>query len=169
MSEWKRCECGSVEIVWPATEVETTRAMHRLKKYGACESKPQSPDLRDAEIATLRASLAASEARVAEIESQGRALADIAMQTKAQRDEIEAVLRVSQGLVAFNRDRRLALESQRDAAQARVRVLEGFVQDFAGEPCAYGDGCPPFGGTHHGTCHPCRARAALGGSAKEGT
>lgn len=43
----------------------------------------------------------------------------------------------------------------------RSEAIEAFVQDFADEPCAYKDNCPPFGGTRHGTCLPCRARRVL--------
>ena len=43
----------------------------------------------------------------------------------------------------------------------QVERLRDFAKDFADEPCAYGDGCPPFAGTRHGTCNNCKARAAL--------
>ena len=50
-----------------------------------------------------------------------------------------------------------------DAAIGRKSdALRDFAKDFADEPCAYGDGCPPFAGTRHGTCMNCKARAALG-------
>ena len=57
----------------------------------------------------------------------------------------------------------------RDAAQAaiseltvQVGRLRDFVGELADEPCSYGDGCPAFVGTRHGTCLHCQARAALG-------
>jgi len=57
----------------------------------------------------------------------------------------------------------------RDAAQstiadlkAEVGRLRDFVGELADEPCSYGDGCPAFVGTRHGTCLHCQARAALG-------
>ena len=36
-----------------------------------------------------------------------------------------------------------------------------FVQELADEDCSYGDNCPPFGGTRHGTCLHCRAKRVL--------
>lgn len=44
--------------------------------------------------------------------------------------------------------------------EAREKALEEFVQEFAADPCVYGDGCPDFG-TRHGTCIPCHARSVL--------
>jgi hypothetical protein len=55
------------------------------------------------------------------------ALSDIAMQTKQEKDKIEDVLRVSQELVASNRDKRLAIEAERDAAW---RGLESAVESL---------------------------------------
>ena len=35
------------------------------------------------------------------------------------------------------------------------------VRELAEQECKYGDGCPKFSGSRHGTCIPCKARAAL--------
>lgn len=48
--------------------------------------------------------------------------------------------------------------------QAVMSVLESvvdLVREDAEEPCHYGDGCPSFAGTRHGTCRSCRAKRAL--------
>lgn len=53
------------------------------------------------------------------------------------------------------------------ALVALVERLRDALADFADRDCHYGDGCPPFAGTRHGTCDPCKARAAL--AAADGT
>jgi len=47
----------------------------------------------------------------------------------------------------------------RNAAPALLGVVS-FVEELAGETCAYDDNCPPFG-TRHGKCMSCKARSAL--------
>ena len=48
-----------------------------------------------------------------------------------------------------------------DEAEARVKVLEAALQEWADEPCSYGDGCPDNAGTRHGRCMWCKARKVL--------
>lgn len=47
------------------------------------------------------------------------------------------------------------------SAEAKLARLREFVGDLAGDGCHYGDNCPPFINTRHGTCLACRCRAAL--------
>lgn len=46
-----------------------------------------------------------------------------------------------------------------DLLEEAAKALD-FVQEWANQECAYGDGCPPFG-TNHYECQPCKARRAL--------
>ena len=41
----------------------------------------------------------------------------------------------------------------------RAERLEDFAEDWANEPCEYGDWCPS--GSRHGRCTPCKARTAM--------
>jgi len=45
--------------------------------------------------------------------------------------------------------------------EKRVIELEKFLEDISCDGCKYGDNCPPFAGTRHGTCIPCRCRKLL--------
>ena len=94
-------------------------------------------------------------------------------QARAERAEAE-VRFAAEALLLYNKDalpiamRMVEMEQALFAAQSTIIELTGqverlrdFAKDFADEPCAYGDGCPPFAGTRHGTCNNCKARAAL--------
>lgn len=48
----------------------------------------------------------------------------------------------------------IALKEEHEKMAATLR-------DFADGDCEYGDNCPTHGGSRHGTCTSCRARAAL--------
>lgn len=39
--------------------------------------------------------------------------------------------------------------------------LRYFAESMAEYDCSYGDDCPDFAGTRHGTCHACKARKVL--------
>jgi len=45
-------------------------------------------------------------------------------------------------------------------AGKEIRRLQEWVEEFAAEPCTYGDGCPLFD-TRHGRCFQCKARTLL--------
>jgi hypothetical protein len=62
--------------------------------------------------------------------------------------------------MALSRARIAALESENAALRAALETLRSFASDMAEGDCEYGDNCPTFG-TRHGSCDPCRARAAL--------
>jgi hypothetical protein len=59
------------------------------------------------------------------------------------------------------------LTKERDALRAALETLRSFASDMAEGDCEYGDNCPTFG-TRHGSCDPCRARAALDAVKKGG-
>jgi len=51
-----------------------------------------------------------------------------------------------------------------EISRARKESLEHlfyFTQSMAERECDYGDFCPDFSGTRHGTCDSCKARRAL--------
>ena len=104
----------------------------------------------------------------------GRLQAEVStLRQRAERAEAE-VRFAAEALLLYNKDalpmatRMVEMEQALFAAQSTIIELTGqverlrdFAKDFADEPCAYGDGCPPFAGTRHGTCNNCKARAAL--------
>jgi hypothetical protein len=47
------------------------------------------------------------------------------------------------------------------AVMPALERVADLVREDAGEPCHYGDGCPPFARTSHGACRSCKARRAL--------
>lgn len=102
------------------------------------------------------------------------ALCVATLRTRAERAEQDARFAV-EALLLHNKDalpmatRMVEMEQALSAAQstiadlkAEVGRLRDFVGELADEPCSYGDGCPAFVGTRHGTCLHCQARAALG-------
>lgn len=50
--------------------------------------------------------------------------------------------------------------SQEGPTRAEVEALRDFAQEFADEPCFFGDNCPTFG-SRHGRCNNCKARNVL--------
>jgi hypothetical protein len=45
-------------------------------------------------------------------------------------------------------------------AQALTELV-AYIQEDADEDCSYGDGCPQFSGSRHGTCRSCKAKREL--------
>lgn len=60
-----------------------------------------------------------------------------------------------------------ALEAALEAARGEAARLRSFIEGVADRDCEYGDQCPPFSGSRHGTCDGCAARAALAAPASQ--
>jgi DNA repair exonuclease SbcCD ATPase subunit len=147
----------------------------------------------DGYVATLTADLAALRARLAEVEARrdeeyaafGQAARDLA----ALRAEVERLKGVAEHAIHSHGSTDAlieTLEHERDEALATMErvadlgneqanisaalraenvALRAFVEEYADEPCTYGDDCPDFPrGTdpRHGRCQNCKARRALG-------
>lgn len=136
-------------------------------------------DMREAMQAAIAAYLDAMPSPLYHCESvreaEQRSTAELAtLRTRAERAEQDARFAV-EALLLHNKDalpmatRMVEMEQALSAAQstiadlkAEVGRLRDFVGELADEPCSYGDGCPAFVGTRHGTCLHCQALRLLG-------
>jgi hypothetical protein len=48
-----------------------------------------------------------------------------------------------------------------EASERKVAEFTAYIQEYADEPCTYGDDCPNNAGTRHYTCDNCKARQLL--------
>lgn len=98
---------------------------------GYCDHSAEACECGMEIIAALRTSLAAAEARVREVEKQSRALADIAMHTKAQWDmQIAMTVHRLGGMVEGAPTHAGNFLQRVDALRARVASLEAALREW---------------------------------------